>query len=268
MPLKYQVAMDHKHIPSPPAKNIRLWRFVSLAKFLNLLTTQSLYFTQLDVLRKQDPFEGSCAALNKLVNKAILESEEVAKAFYKDNYDSAKSHLSLLHDENAEKTLDVINSKTHYVSCWHISEYEPAGFWKLYSNDYDGIAICSSLSRIEKSLEEASVDIFPGTIEYVDYDASFFAMGNGFARVFRKRNHFSLERELRLCIMHSEKRASVAKFESYPNGISVKCNIQNLIDQVVIGPASEAWIFETLKAIITSIGFDFDIQKSKLFKAP
>jgi hypothetical protein len=52
------VGLQESKITKNIAKEAKLWRYMTLDKLINILSTQQLYFTPLQSYEKTDPFEG------------------------------------------------------------------------------------------------------------------------------------------------------------------------------------------------------------------
>ena len=70
---------DHPAIPRAP-DDCTLWRFMSVTKFVSLLTTKNLVFPQIALLADRDPKEGSYTAADEELAKRIEEDPK----FYKE----------------------------------------------------------------------------------------------------------------------------------------------------------------------------------------
>ena len=49
---------EHPELKIPDNPDAKIWRYLDFTKFLSMLEDQSLYFCRLDVLAKNDPYEG------------------------------------------------------------------------------------------------------------------------------------------------------------------------------------------------------------------
>jgi hypothetical protein len=54
----------HESLKDIPPGSAVLWRYMDLARLLSLLDTRSLFFPQLEFLRRTDPYEGSFTKAN------------------------------------------------------------------------------------------------------------------------------------------------------------------------------------------------------------
>ena len=88
-----------------PADDAKLWRYMDLSKFIDLLDTSTLYLTRAALF--EDRFEGSYPKANAVEPQG-----------------DPSSRLAPLR----RKLRD-----WYYVNCWHMNEYEPAAMWDLYA---------------------------------------------------------------------------------------------------------------------------------------
>ena len=76
----------------PPEKNAKIWRYMDFAKLVWMLNHRCLYFTNVDKLKIEDPFEGSCAELDTqiiIANKRNYVTKSEAETLAEDiNYES------------------------------------------------------------------------------------------------------------------------------------------------------------------------------------
>lgn len=92
--------------------NFRLWRYMSLDKLINLLSTQTLYFTPLLYYQTTDPFEGyrpkvALKALAEMAAKGTQQIEKVSLQL-KNMYEEFKKVKGI--DPDAEQRLKKIES--------------------------------------------------------------------------------------------------------------------------------------------------------------
>src|SRR6266704_1536349 len=118
--------MHQKHSVTklPADLDSPIWRYVDIAKFLDLLSTSQHYFARADNL--SDPFEGSWP---------LLGIERRRKRY----------------TEDSEATFNYAGREFvggTYLNCWHLSPHESAAMWNLYSGASKGIAIRSTCQRI------------------------------------------------------------------------------------------------------------------------
>src|SRR5688572_11852050 len=119
---------QHKVFDTPRGRTV-IWRYVSLSKFVSMLTTQTLWFAGL--LHLDDPFEGAETKMDALVRRASIElarreSPEVP-AFIWDGMESGA------HDQQMHRLL--------FASSWHMARHETEVMWWRYVKPGDGVAI-------------------------------------------------------------------------------------------------------------------------------
>lgn len=117
-----------------------LWRYLSLHKFISLVSNKKLIFSRLDLL--QDPFEGVRAQLikdrflNRLTSQDNIVDSEIKKG---DNSKMiAAFEKTILDQYNNQVAL--LNQKSQFVNCWFIGDRESMAMWNVYSNS-TGVAI-------------------------------------------------------------------------------------------------------------------------------
>jgi len=93
----------HDALPQPDDPNAYIWRFIDLAKLIDLLQIGSLYFTRADKL--DDPYEG------------LMPDEYV---------ESVKHGLSNLGSLHRQIRMFAHYRADFFVNCWHMSPRESA----------------------------------------------------------------------------------------------------------------------------------------------
>lgn len=249
---------------SEPSGDEKLWRYLDLAKYLNMLTTGTMWFSRTDQLG--DPFEGSSTRLSK------MDYEEFIRSMVPDGGEANARREALL-----RKDTDLTNFfRTHlYVNSWHLSDVESEAMWRLYSQDY-GIAIVSTLDRVKNHMH-SNEDFFGGKVEYINYETERMPTKNYFRKYFHKRSSFAHEREFRLLIIYdTESLGNVMipwpTFEEFcaltPTGLSVPSDLNQLISVVHIAPTAPDWFFESIQEMTKRLGYGFEVKRSSLISGP
>ena len=119
-----------------PHGNTVIWRYLGLDKFLDLLASNELFFT--NAKKMTDKHEGVIPKRNEKHILKQLKSEgfndEEAK------YESQKR----LHQTNSLRALTLLN-------CWTINQHESYALWKIYlGGDKSGVAIKTTVSKLER----------------------------------------------------------------------------------------------------------------------
>lgn len=255
----------HPAFKSPKNEEVKIWRYTDLGKFLHLIISQSLYFSRIDLLSKDDPYEGLYT--KRLVDLCNLKysdlSEERRIGYGMSNEIQFNSIIELY-----KKTLtDSKNLRdSFFVNCWHINDFESMAMWKLYSHYNQGIAIQSSYSKLIKSMESNSkFDVHIGIIEYIDYEKGFIPDENVLSPIMYKRKSFKHEEELRAVIWIPE-NSSIWKNKNklIINDIALKLCLPELIENIYVSPDSPNYIIEIIESILSKYQIEINVMKSKL----
>jgi hypothetical protein len=126
----------HGEFKAPDDVDVSIWRYVDLAKFLDMLERKALYFSRLDQLG--DDYEGAPSAASIEWWRRYYEVNQIKTQGDEPGY------LIMARD------IYRMNRGMTYASCWHMNEYESTAMWGYYSRE--DIAIRSIFSRLRESL--------------------------------------------------------------------------------------------------------------------
>ena len=249
---------QHESFRLPTNKDIPIWRYMDLAKYLSMLDRRSLHFARAPLLG--DSFEGSSTKAMVLSREYIRANRATDPALvaYKDWPGEVFTHLG-----NFPKQM----LRYYLVSCWHMNEHESAAMWKLYSSSNEAVCVRSTYRRLRQSLPQC---VFVGEVNYINYETEGFAPGNGFNFIMHKRLSFAHERELRAMFweMHGIPEAQPFKTQIEPTGLAMEVDLSALIDRVYISPAAAPWFAKLVESMTVKSGFDFPISQSALAEGP
>lgn len=218
-------------LPSDP--NTVVWKYLDLSKFLDLLLSQKLFMSRSD--KFEDQYEGTFSEPT---------FEEIKKL-----------------SENNPEFLDYYKSKREKVviSSWHINEYESFAMWQIFTQNSEGLAIQSTVNRLQKSLElETHFKQYIGEVNYIDYKKEHIPFDDSFFPFLFKRKSFQYEREVRIISDLSDKNITINE------GLKIDVDIKQLIEKIYIHPKSENWYKKLVIELVSKLGFDFEIEKSDL----
>lgn len=255
---------NHPVFEAPSQESAKIWRYMDFMKFVSLLESNALFFARTDLLG--DPFEGSFPKLNvelrKIAYKNILEIIEKNNTVYihpvTGNNIPFVEYISLIFKWIPNWT---------YVNCWHISEYESAALWRLYSKSEESIAIQSRYMLLRECLPE---NIMIGKVKYIDYNSEVIREDNTLWPIIHKRNSFSHENELRAVIQDlPSKNGSILLGKTNDDtGKYIPVYINKLIESIYIAPSSTPWFYDLVKNVLNRYGIKKAIIKSSLAEAP
>ena len=234
---------DHPTFIPPDNKEQLIWRYIDFTKFVDLLSTQELYFTRVDKL--EDIFEGS----------NTIPTVENREAYFK-----YMVEIGEMTQEGAEKTKKILDKyheeqRQHYaVNCWHMNNYESAAMWSLYAKEDAGIAIRSTYERLKNAFNESPIVLHIGKINYVDFFKDLTSWGIGFIPILLKGKSFEHEKELRAVIWSWEEQ-NKKYCEPFDFGIRVKINLDVLVESVFIAPHTQKWIRNLIESMMDKFEF-------------
>ena len=153
--------------------------------------------------------------------------------------------------------------KTHRekvaISSWHINEYESFAMWQIFTQNSEGLAIQSTIGRLQKALEpEKNLKQYIGQVNYIDYKKEYIPFDDLFFPFLFKRKSFQYEREVRIISDTSDTKININ------DGIKINVDISQLIDKIYIHPKSENWYKNLVIELVSKLGFDIEIEKSDL----
>jgi hypothetical protein len=248
---------EHPTFEAPEDKNIKVWRYMDVTKFISLLHTRALFFSRSDKLG--DPFEGSYPLGN---------ADRRLSAYY--GYDRFPGIYHKLREWTT-------------VSCWHINETESDAMWKLYLSSNEGIAIQSTFKRLANSFKKVEQDVFIGKVKYIDYETQTIPevkhLGDAFYPFLYKRNSFEHERELRAIVQEiplKRVKNQWDKYEYHPDmsekgvtyGKAIPIELGHLVERIYVSPASPTWVKEVIESLIKKYRLKKPIIQSELIKDP
>ncbi len=240
----------------PENLDAKIWRYLTFAKLVSLLDSQSLFFSRADLLG--DSFEFT---------------------YPKANYNAFNGTTQ---SENNEFFLWVSRTfaKQLFVSCWCMSEYESTAMWKQYLEGDEGVAIQTTYRRLRDTLHDCPyvnrLDI--GMVSYVNYDLDRINDQNILQFIFHKRIQFAHEQELRaviwlpttdaLCMMYDTETEKETKNADAPAGIRVSVGLDKLIEKIYVSPKAPSWFGGLVESIIKRYGIDCSVTQSSLADSP
>lgn len=227
--------------------DVTIWRYMDLAKFVDLISTQQVFFCRSDKLG--DPFEGSCP--KKYHDTRLEEIRRESKNFTKEV--ELYSHVGLEF------------RKYVFLNCWHMGEHESAALWRLYMKSNEGIAIRSSRNRLNSAFMDSGQNVFSVKVLYIDYATADVPMPTMIAPFRYKRNSFKHEQEIRYFVYAHHQDAEGRHVPPPSNtGIRVKADIRTLIESVYVAPTAPDWVRSLIARLCTQFGVEAPVLRSSL----
>ncbi|NOR57350.1 MAG: DUF2971 domain-containing protein [Sulfurimonas sp.] len=240
---------------------------MDLAKFISLISTKSIYFT--NPRNFDDPYEFYLPnsyndALNSIYLKQEKELRKVCSSMIEckpgiqDTLEYKKVVKKIEELPKHEELTNVVKERFG-VSCWHINDCENAALWKIYTNQGQGIAIETTDEKLKESLISNEEIIFD-SVRYEDYFTGEIIKGYHSYAGFIKRKSFAYEKEYRAMILLNK--------ENYGEGSLVKVDLNNLIEKIHISPSMPKFFFDAVKYICKNEIKELDnkLYHSKLYE--
>jgi hypothetical protein len=225
--------VNNPNIKLPEDPDTVVWKYLDLSKFLDLLMSRKLFMSRSD--KFEDQYEGTFSEPTfEEMKKLSADNPEFLKYY--------KTHR--------EKVV---------VSSWHINEYESFAMWQIFTGNSEGLAIRSTVNRLQKALgPENNFDQYIGEVNYIDYKKEYIPFDDAFFPFLFKRKSFQYEREIRIISDLSTHDISIN------DGVKINVNIEQLIEKIYIHPKSENWYKRLVIELLKQLDFDFTIEKSDL----
>jgi len=247
-----------------PDNNQKIWRYMDFSKYVDMLTTNTLYFTRAD--KFEDPYD--CSGMQF----SIGPHKQFSSA-----YPQIKERARQV---NTFERLFV------YLNCWHMNDVESAALWHLYSeNKYETIAIQTTFGKFESEIKDKwpRDGIRISKVKYEPENAGE-PIGNppegrlfsilGWANIIYKRPSFAHEKELRAFIFQGyDKRkendtlrneAHLEKLMERDEFIRIPIDPAKLIDKVYVSPLAKDLFVELVKNVSGEL--KDRVQKSDLYE--
>jgi hypothetical protein len=221
------------NIKLPEDPDTIVWKYLDLSKFLDLLLSKKLFMSRSD--KFEDQYEGTFSEPTfEEIKKLAINNPEFLN-YYK------------THREKVS------------ISSWHINEYESFAMWQIFTQNSEGLAIQSTIGRLQKALEpEKNLKQYIGQVNYIDYKKEYIPFDDLFFPFLFKRKSFQYEREVRIISDTSDTAITIN------DGIKVNVDISQLIDKIYIHPKSENWYKNLVIELVSKLDFDITIEKSDL----
>jgi hypothetical protein len=225
--------LHNQNIKLPEDPDTIVWKYLDLSKFLDLLMSKKLFMSRSD--KFEDQYEGTFSEPTfEEIKKLSIDNPDFLK-FYK---------------THREKVA---------ISSWHINEYESFAMWQIFTQNTEGIAIQSTIGRLQNALApENNFKQYIGEVNYIDYKKEYIPFDDMFFPFLFKRKSFQYEREVRIISDVAESNITLN------DGLKINVDLSRLIDKIYIHPKSENWYKNLVIQLVKQLGFDFTIEKSDL----
>jgi len=225
--------LDNPNIKLPEDPETIVWKYLDLSKFLDLLLSKKLFMSRSD--KFEDQYEGTFSEPTfEEIRKLSIDNPDFLNYY--------KTHR--------EKVA---------ISSWHINEYESFAMWQIFTQNSEGLAIQSTIGRLQKALSpEDHFQQYIGEVNYIDYKKEYIPFDDLFFPFLYKRKSFQYEREVRIITDVTQNNLKLN------DGLKINVDVNQLIEKIYIHPKSENWYKNLVIQLVAKLGFDIAIEKSDL----
>ena len=218
-----------------------LRRYMDLAKFVDLLKTQSLYLRRADGFT--DRFEG---ALTPSIKAAIDSMRDFGRP-----------------TETAEVFYERCRKGT-FVSCWTFGEKDNMALWQLFGGSASSVAINTTADRLTRMCLGWTSDSSIEKVNYIDHFEDPDMVIGRYTDLLRfKHEAFEFEREVRLMVPMQE------NWKDNPSGIRMPIGkLDDLVTSVVVAPNAGRWFFELVQDLANKYELKANVKMSQLSTLP
>lgn len=255
-----------------PDEDSTVWRYLDFSNFIYLIENSQLHFHRLDDF--EDPFEGvpNKTHLISRLEKSIEQEKSISEMHPDYNYeisDVAYNHKALINYWRY----------TTFVNSWALAGRESMALWNSYLTHDDGVAIKSTYGNLKESLEkESDRKFWASKVDYMGFEEDYREpIRNVYRHSLTKRVEFIHDNELRVGISKKPEgeddlypdeqmyqgHVSESLELPQPTGLNVDVNLDKLIKEVKISPASPDWHTpEFISNLLETHSVDFESVSS------
>lgn len=233
-----------------------LWRYMDIFKLLDLLRTSQLHFTRADQM--EDPWEGVQGVdLTDQAGGTVGAHQPVPEGLLKE-----RRRLGL---------------ESVFLNCWHQGNDESYAMWRLYGPSGDGVAIRTTVGRLQAALKDDADPTYSALVSYVDLEQVRLPVEPVYYPFAFKRKCYAFESEYRVVKYRhppqdfNEDRTAF-KFRygdpSHPEYLRADVSLVKLIEGIYVSPDSRSWVAETIRAAVGKFAPGLSVVQSNLGQLP
>jgi hypothetical protein len=198
--------------------SVKLWRYMSFARFCWLLQNKRLWLARADLLG--DPWE------------IALAGDQLALVISRHPIDALPSRGARRETaiQRSQRIIKMWRRQT-FVSCWSASEHESHALWRIYCPSTEGVSIQTTLAKLTDSVGIASVERVnyetPGTRKRTPSQIELVTM---------KRPMFAYEQEVRVFLFAEEN----------VQGHALGWNPEKYVESIRVHPEADNSFIETV----------------------
>jgi hypothetical protein len=216
-----------------PRKRTVLWRYMDLAKFVEMLESRTLWFVRIDQL--EDPLEGTHTDAELAgIRKDVQETR--ARALI-DVFRLARNEL--------------------YVNCWRPGSTESLAMWDLYGKGSGIVAVKSTVGRLKEAAATFAKAFYISKTKYVDWNDAP-GLDNVLVACSRKDLSYQHESEVRVIILGDSNKLDTKR----RLGVRLPVDLERLITEVMVGPREQKWVVRLVEQVMERYGLPQQVVAS------
>lgn len=248
-----------------------VWRYLTLFKFMSMMTYQALWFPKLNIL--QDQFEGT---LPPLTRKKMDAGHQILKQ--NPIFNTPDLHRQI--DEMSERKVQDGRELT-VVNCWFMGEEESKLMWDTYAPDSTGVAIRSSVKKLASCIALNPEYSILAKVRYVDFNTyemkSMYEANQTDETACLKNLKYAYEREVRVITLNlkthqcvnmdgtpmTDAQRSEKGMSNFENpGLYIVINIDEIFDSITLAPGASKEFEMLIKRIIQLCKLNVPVLRS------
>lgn len=168
------------------------------------------------------------------------------------------------------------------VNCWFLGETESLRMWNEYVGSVEGVALRSTLKRLDQSILAKQEFTMIGKVRYVDFSEHDMGIYHGHQageRALLKQIKYSFENEVRIVTMNlvcpgclnvdgslptETQLAGPGMFDPSRPGLYLRVDPNTLIEEVVTAPGTEQWFHDLVGKLCKRYQIKAPVERSRL----
>ena len=247
-----------------------IMRYFDFNKFDDLLKSGQIYMNGLLNFHNEngDLLEGEIPDANKMASNG---------QFLRLQWHGLYEEIS----DVPNKKVKAVNFFEHFIciNCWTMSKRENKEMWRRYAYNKNSVIVKSSVGRLKQAISKSNRVIIIQKVEYVNHSNYINPNPNPVSYCFLKdKSKFEWEKELRLmaiclddcppesklvtCKSLDEYYATDFEKEKGVDHIRIDCNIQDLIEEVIISGNHDDGFKEMIVERLEQLGIEAKVTDS------
>ncbi len=204
----------------------RVWRYMSFAKLVWMLQKKQLWLSSAELLGDEWEVMLDGPQLNTVINKRPLDYSADAAT------------------EGAARIIRELRKQT-FVNCWTASEHESHALWRIYCPSSEGVAIQTTLARLQQSVGLPVLQVVYGVHGTDGRTPDVSKL------VTQKRPMFAYENEVRVVLVRDFRDPKSP--ERMTVGVGVDWDPELHLENIWVHPDAPFWFMETVTETVRQL---------------